>query len=184
VLLVERDRYLLGNSVEVRAQLTNAQLEPLAATEVAMQVIEPDGAARTVTLRPDPSRVGTFAGRFTVTKEGVYRLELPVPQSEVERLTRRIQVNIPDLERENPERNDALLGKLAQGTEGKYYVGLDAAFGATGPLVDQLPDRTKTIVLTAVADRLWEQTWLAWMMYLVCGLLCVEWTIRRLAKLA
>ena len=185
-LLVGRDRYLLGNSVEVRAQLTDAQLEPLVAPEVAMQVIGPDASVQTLKLRPDPSRIGTFAGQFTVLREGVYRLELPVSDNKEQRLTRRIQVKMPDLERENPERNDALLGKIAKATEGKYYVGLDQAFAAaaTDPVVEQLTDRTKTIILTAPPDRLWQQTWLGWLMVLACGLLCVEWLIRRLVKLA
>ena len=48
---------------------------------------------------------------------------------------------MPDLERENPERNDALLGTLAKGAGGKYYVGLDAAFG---PGAAEPHDRTNS----------------------------------------
>ena len=47
-----------------------------------------------------------------------------MPESDNERLTRRIQVKVPDLERENPRRNDALLSAIASGTGGKYYVGI------------------------------------------------------------
>ena len=46
VLLVGQDRYMLGNTVEVRAQLTNARLEPLDAPSVNLQVIQPDGRRR------------------------------------------------------------------------------------------------------------------------------------------
>ena len=60
VLLVGQDRYLLGNTVEVRAQLTNARLEPLDMPSVNLQVIQPDGATQTVALRADPSRVGAY----------------------------------------------------------------------------------------------------------------------------
>jgi hypothetical protein len=186
VLLVDRDRYLLGNTAEIRAQLTNAQLEPLDAPRIALHVIQPDDSTQTVTLQPDPARLGTFAGHFTVLQEGVYRLELPVPESDDIRLTRRIQVKLPELERENPERNDALLSTIAEKSGGKYYVGLEAALGAdaVAPLIEQLKDRTKTIILTAAPNRLWEQTWLAWMMGVICGLLCLEWLIRRLLRLA
>ena len=51
-------------------------------------------------------------------------------------------------------------------------------------MIEQIPDRTKTIVLTAPPDRDWERTWLVWLLGLAFGLLCVEWIIRRLAKLA
>jgi hypothetical protein len=47
-----------------------------------------------------------------------------------------------------------------------------------------LKDRTKTIIRTAAPDPLWEQRWLKWVMFTLCGLLFAEWTIRRLFKLA
>ncbi len=184
VLLVGQDRYLLGNSVEVRAQLTDVRLEPLDAPEVALQVVLPDGAVQTVALKPDPSRTGTYAGRFPVLQEGSYRLELPVPESRDERLLRRIQVNVPDLERENPARNDALLGQIAERTGGKYYTGLETALGSTDEsLVALLKDRTRTIIVPEAPDPVWEETWLRWMMCVLCGVLCFEWLIRRLFKM-
>ncbi|MEE8451183.1 MAG: hypothetical protein V3R99_04680, partial [Thermoguttaceae bacterium] len=101
VLLVGQDRYLLGSSVEVRTQLTDVRLDPLDLPQVALQVIHPDGVMQSVALLIDPTRPGTYAGRFSVLKEGAYRLELPIPDSDDERLSRRIQVKVPDLEREN-----------------------------------------------------------------------------------
>jgi len=186
VLLVDRDRYTLGGMVEVRVQLTDARSEPLAAQSIAMQVFGPGGAVRTVALRADPSRVGTFAGRFTVLEEGVWRLELPVPESDDLRLSRRVQVKMPDLERENPERNDELLAKIARKTGGRYYVGVEAALASRGAdgVIAQLKDRTKTIILTAAPSRLWQENWLRWLMLVVCGLLFTEWLIRRLVRLA
>ena len=76
-----------------------------------------------------------------------------MPESDNERLTRRIQVKVPDLERENPRRNDALLSAIASGTGGKYYVGIQKAIAA-GPngLVEQLKDRTSTVILTAAPN--------------------------------
>ena len=143
VLLTGQDRYMLGNSVEVRAQLMNSRLEPLAAPSVEMQVFVPNGPVRNVTLRPDPSRIGTYQGQFPATEEGAYRLELTVPESDNERLIRRIQVRMPELERENPQRNDALLGQIAKesggNSAGKYYIGVDAIFRDKPTLAEQLP---------------------------------------------
>ncbi len=198
VLLVGRERYLVGNTVEVRAQLTNARLEPLEAASVPLQVVYPDKAMQTIALEPDPSRVGTYAGRFPVLEEGPYQLDLVVPESEDEQLTRRIHVDIPDLERESPQRNDALLGRIAQGTtiknkesgtdiQAEYYVGLSEPLNPPPPkrpLPELLRDQTQTVTFTAAPNPLWEQTWLMWMMLALCGLLCFEWLIRRLAKLA
>jgi hypothetical protein len=221
VLLVERDRYFLGDMVAVRAQLTNAQLDPLEAAEVPMQVLAPDGSVRDLKLAADTARPGAYSGQFAVRQEGAYRLVLPVPQSESEELSRRIQVRVPDLERENPQRNDALLSEIASSTGGVYYIGTAAALagqksevggqrsevrgqksevggrgseltppspGTPGegrgeglPVWELLPDRTQISVLPEAPDPIWDN-W--WTLGLICGCLCVEWLIRRLAKLA
>jgi hypothetical protein len=186
VFLVGQDRYLLGNTVEVRAQLTNARLEPLDMPSVNMQIVQPDRTTQTVALRADPSRAGAFIGQFPALQEGTYRLELPVPESENERLSRRIQVRVPDLERENPRRNDAVLSTIAKSSGGKYYVGTSSAFSSQGksPLVEELKDRTTTTIMPIAPDPRQEEGWLRWMMTALCGLLCLEWLIRRLLKLA
>lgn len=184
VLLVERDRYFLGGTVDVRAQLANARLEPLELPRTSLEVNLPDGALQTVVLAADPSRAGAYRGQFVVHKEGAYRLELPVPDSENERLTRRIQVRVPDLEREHPQRNDALLSEIATKTGGAYFIGLDAALtggGKAKPLVEILRDQSRTITTVAAPTPLWATSAV---MYALCGLLCLEWLIRRLAKLA
>jgi hypothetical protein len=184
-LLVDRDRYMLGGTVEVRAQLTDARLEPLASDSVSLQAVEPGGTVRNVVLKADSTRPGMFAGRFSATEEGVYRLELPIPESDEQRLSRRIQVKMPDLERETPQRNDALLVELCEKSGGAYYVGIDAAFANNGKgVIGQLKDRTKTIVLTAAPSHEWQERWLRWFLYIACGLLFLEWLIRRLVKLA
>ncbi len=185
VLLVGQERYLLGNTAEIRAQLTNVRLEPLDAVGVPLEVVRPDGSLAAVELEADPARAGTFTGRFALTVEGAYRLELPVPESD-ERLVRRLRVAMPDLERENPQRNDALLSHLARATGGRYYVGLGEATGpaAAEPLAAQVRDRTKTIVLTAGASEDWERHWRGWMLFGLAALLSVEWLARRLLRLA
>jgi hypothetical protein len=131
------------------------------------------------------SRAGVFTGQLTVLEEGAYRLELPVPESD-ERLLRRIQVALPDLERENPRLNDKLLMRIAEGSQGKYYEGLENALASAGPesLPNMLKDRTKTIIRTAAPDKRWEELWRQWVMLGLCGLLFSEWLIRRLVKLA
>jgi hypothetical protein len=186
MLLVDRDRYLLGNTVVVRAQLSDAQFEPLALPGVSLQVIRPDSTTETLQLAPDATRQGMYVGQFTALLEGTYRLEMDVPGGEKEQLSRRIQVRVPDLERENPERNDALLSEIARQTGGLYYVGADAVLGRRGvpPLVNQLKDRTETTYLAGVTDRDFEQRWMQTLLGVICGALCLEWLVRRLSKLA
>jgi len=186
MLLVDRDRYLLGGTVVVRAQLSNEQFEPLEVPSVTLQIVRPDSTTEALQLMPDASRKGMYAGQFTALVEGTYRLELAVPDSNSELLTRRIQVRVPDVERENPERNDALLAELAKRTGGMYYVGADSVLGSRGvpPLAAQLKDRTETTYLAGVTDREFEFDWMRGLLIVMCGALCLEWLIRRLSKLA
>ena len=186
LLLVDRDRYVLGNTVVLRANVSNAQFEPLTIPQLPIQVMLPDSTVTTVSLNPDPNRKGMYLGQFTVLQEGTYRIELAVPDSDGEQVTRRIQVKVPDLERENPERNDALLSEIADRTGGLYYVGADAVLGGKGmpPLAAQLNDRTEVTYLPGVVDREYERDWMNGILAIVCGALCFEWLIRRLSKLA
>ena len=118
-------------------------------------------------------------------KEGEYRLELPVPESREERLTRSIHVVVPKLEEENPQRNVGLLTEIAGKTGGTYYASLsDATSAGAGSLVDQLKDRSRTELVPVAPNPEWEEEWLRWMMIGLCGALCLEWLIRRIAKLA
>jgi hypothetical protein len=109
-----------------------------------------------------------------------------VPEGDGELLSRRIQVKMPDLERENPQRNDALLSELAKLTGGQYYVGAESVLGGKGmpPLLAQLADRTEETFLPGVIDRDHQKHWMQAILALVCGALCLEWLIRRLSKLA
>ena len=158
----------------------------LESANVSVQLIEPDGVMQTIALRADPTRLGAFLGQFAASQEGTYRLDLAVPENESEHLSRRVQVKTPDLERENPRRNDAVLSTIAKGTGGKYYVGLSAALAPSKgvPLVDELMDRTSKVIRPETPDPKKDESWLRWMMTGLCGVLCLEWLIRRLAKLA
>ena len=93
---------------------------------------------------------------------------------------------MPDIERENPERNDAVLSEIASRTGGQYYVGAEAVLGRSGkpPLANQLRDRTEVTYLAGLTDRQFEHDWLRGLLIAICGLLSLEWLIRRLAKLA
>lgn len=183
VLLVERDRYLLGSTVDVRAQLSDSRLQPLDLPRVELAVSLPDSTHQTVALLADPTKKGNYRGQFTVRKEGTYHIDLAVPESD-EHLSRRLQVKVPELEREKPQRNDALLSELAAKTGGVYYVGLKAALaGGAGspPLAEVLRDQSRTITTISRPTPLWSNQWT---LLALCGVLCLEWLIRRLSKLA
>jgi hypothetical protein len=189
VLLVDKERALLGDTVGVRAILTDDQNQPLAAPEVAANLLRPDGGRAALTLRlvPGGPRDGTYTGQFTALQEGDYRVELRPPHGELdELLVREIRVRVPALETEKSERNDPLLSEIAQTTGGAYYVGIQAAtsLAAGTPLASALRAQDDVTYLPGTPDRGFERRLMAWLLAVICGLLCLEWLVRRLSKLA
>ncbi len=188
VLLVDRPRTTLGQPVQVRATLSDAQYRPLSVDEVSASLLKPDGDRQPLVLRrmKQAPREGTYAGQFTATLEGDYRIDLAIPGVADELLTQQIRVRIPTLEIEQPQRNDPLLSQLAQRSGGTYYVGLDAAIGKGGavPLTNRLPARDQESYLPSTTDRQFQETLRRWLLVLICGALSLEWFIRRLNKLA
>ena len=185
VLMVD-DRFVMGSTITVRAQLTDAQHEPLTLPEVVAEVWSPDQKLSRLTLRPDTTRAGLYSGQFPALQEGSYRIEIRPTEADGEPLRKRVQVRLPDLERENPQRNDAILAEIARGTGGDYYVGLTQMAGGDGkaPLVSRLSDRTETTYLLDSPSLEWDRWWMRWMMGVICGCLLLEWLIRRLSRLA
>ncbi|MDA7980388.1 MAG: hypothetical protein MPJ50_16645 [Pirellulales bacterium] len=183
ILLVERDKYQLGESVIVRAQMKDASLEPLVTASVEMEVITPGADRITVPLKPTMSEAGTYEGQFPVYKEGTFRLRMQSPDASSEVAERTIEVKLPQLESENTQRNDALLEEIAKETGGQMYLGFEDALEPANneSLFNNLPSAERTLVLADRPQSLWDNQWT---LFAIVGVLCAEWLIRRLCKLA
>ncbi|MCA9220769.1 MAG: VWA domain-containing protein [Planctomycetales bacterium] len=188
VLLVDKDRALLGEQVTVRAILTDDQHNPLTDAEVTAVIVQPDAVRKPLVMRQvkDSAREGMYTAQFPVTQEGDYRLELQVAGDE-ELLTRDVRARVPAKEIEQPERNDPLLMEIAQKTNGAYYVGVAAAVnqGAGIPgLATTMEPQDQVTYLPGRPDKPFERLLLTWLLATICGAFCLEWLIRRLSKLA
>ncbi len=177
-LLLERSQYLLGQTVRVRAQVLDAQFEPLSANSVVADVFDSNGRPMTppLTMQQDASRAGQFVGSFRVSTPGVWRLELPIPQS-AERLVEKVEVGLPNLETDNARQNAQLLRLIGEVTSGAYFPIAEAAAG----IPSRLPDMGEEFQIDQQLRTLWDREWL---MYLLITLLSVEWLTRKLLKLA
>ena len=190
VLLVDKDRCVVGDQVAVRAILQDAQHRPLSRPDVKAVLVQPDGTRVDLTLNAvkDAAREGTFSQQFTVLQEGDYRVELQHPEAADQLLEREVRTQIPKLETQRPERNDQLLRTIADRTGGAYYVGMAAAVNRTGTghpgLESLLKPQDQITVLPGTPDRHFEQLLMTWLIGLICGILSLEWLIRRLSKLA
>ena len=186
LLMIDHDngRYVVNEVAEVRAQLTDVQAKPLKAADVTLQITGPDPARTTLKLTADPALPGNFRGLFPLRVPGAYRLDLLLPDGDQELLTRRLQVRVPNKESDDVRLHEIVLRGLADETGGAYFAGVDAAVSRSDParsLAARLADKTRVTPRLAKPVSLWDNEWT---LAGVCSVLCLEWLIRRLAKLA
>jgi len=191
VLLVDKDRCLMGDHVMVQAILNDSQHQPLVDDEVTASLVQPDGQRKPLLLQQvtDGTRQGMYSAQFHALMQGDYQVELEIPESAgQEFLTRDVQVRIPALEIENPRRNDPLLQEVAQMSNGEYFVGIDSVTTASSEtesvLAELVAPQDQETTLPGTPDVDFEEQLMAWLIGLISGVLCLEWLFRRLSRLA
>jgi hypothetical protein len=191
VLLVDKDRCLMGDHVMVQAILNDSQHQPLVDDEVTASLVQPDGQRKPLLLQQvtDGTRQGMYSAQFHALMQGDYRIELEIPESAgQEFLTREVQVRIPALEIENPRRNDPLLQEVAQMSNGEYFIGIDSITTASSEtestLAELVAPQDQETTLPGTPDVDFEEQLMAWLIGLISGVLCLEWLFRRLSRLA
>ena len=174
----EAQKATLGQTVRVFARLLDSQFAPLDLESVPLEVFDPTGKPLTPTrqLRKEASQPGEYVGDFRASLPGTYKLELQLPESR-ERLATEVAVAIPKLEDENIRQNVRLLTELVRDTGGQY-LSIDKA---ADELPTLLPNRGEQFFIPERLRTLWDRDWV---MYLLVGLLSVEWLTRKLLKLA
>ena len=164
-LVIDNNRFLVGSTVEVRAELKNSELRPLVAPGVSLIVTRDGKDQQTMTMPADPAWPGRFLLDLPVLQQGDYSLKLLVPQS-LETLTRTFHGVVPKLEDENPQRNAALLQEIAKKTDGAYYPDLAVALSdtATPSLADLLKDVSHTDKIPLAPKPEDDEKLLKWML--------------------
>jgi len=190
VLLVDNARAGVGDTITIRAVLTNEQFEPLQVPSVDVNVIKPDGTIEVVKLSPVPeeARGGTYGGRFVVRSAGSYDLRLTLGDALGEQVLRQsIQVRIPTIELERPKRNDDDLRSLAT-TTGGTYVPLGDDMGDDKSmllaLAKSISPQPQTTILPGTPEPDFAMRRNASLLWLIATALTFEWVLRRLQRLA
>lgn len=194
LLLVDRPRAMVGETVIVRAVLTDDQFEPLDVPAVEADLLAPDGRIEKIRLLPLPGepRAGTYGGRFVVRQAGSYELRLTLGNAlEEEVLRQSVQVRLPTLELERPRRNDDDLQAVAAMTGGRFLP-IDPAGGALDSettsaiegLAAAIEPQPQTTVLPGTPDRDFARRMRASLLWLLATCLTFEWVVRRLHRLA
>jgi len=183
-LLVERDRYPVGAAIVVR--LVPGASAPAAAPPIC-RAVAPDGRRLDVPLTADPARPDAFAGTFVAGGEGAWQIEVDAgPLVGAAPLSRRVQVQLPDRELARPRLDRTLLSQLAAATGGTPRFLVDGAWSAerAREMAAAIPDRSRTEYETGAPDRDFKRRLNTLLLAAGCGLVCTEWVLRRIVKLA
>ena len=121
-LLVVGSRYVEGDTVEVEAQIYDAEMKPFIpeqGVKILLTVTPPEGTADApkewtegLEMRPVSGRPGWFAARFPVKRAGKYTVEVKIPGS-IEKLASGFRVERTDPERDLTRPDYALLHRIA-----------------------------------------------------------------------
>ena len=188
-MLVDNNRAMVGDTISVRAVLTDEQFEPLELPEVKAKLLSPNGRIVDVRLAPvqEENKPGTYGGRFIVRETGNYQLLLTLGagRSEVV-LEQNVQVGLPEMELERPKRNDGDLQTLAD-IGGGSYLKIDPGVDdrqVSNELTENIVPQPQLTILPGTPDPLFTERRNAVILWLIAGILTMEWVIRRLHKLA
>ncbi len=183
-LAFDQKRYTLGSTATVRASATDARIQPLTSPTLSLDVLSPDAKVRQVSLTLDPNIPGSYSGFIPMLAEGTWTAKFHIPETE-EVLSETVQVRMSDLESENPARNEPLLIEIARKTGGEYFDSAEKAFPTVAAtdsgktVLDGLGIRSQQSVPDEKSNEKTRRLFL----YVFCGLLCFEWSFRRLSRL-
>lgn len=189
LLLVDTSRAQVGDTITIRAVLTDEQFEPLNVPEVPAKLLAPGGRIDDLRLLPQQGepRAGTYGARFVVREAGSYEVRLTLGDALNEQVLRQsVQVRLPTVELERPIRNDEVLENFATTTGGEYLP-IEAETSnesITDSLLSWLRPQPQTSVLPGTPDFKFNQRRNGVLMWLIATLLSMEWVIRRLHRLA
>jgi hypothetical protein len=184
-VLVERDRYPVGATVVVRLVAADGDGGTVLAGAIC-RVEGPDGVTVNVPLSSDPGRPGVFQGGLVASREGGWRIDVDLGDGSGEVISRRVQARLPDRELERPRLDRGLLERLGAITGGSAHFLVDTPWGASesAALAARIPDKSRREYETGAPDGAFKRRLNALLLALGAGLLCLEWIIRRLVKLA
>ncbi len=183
-LLVERDRYAVGSSVIVR--VVAADGAAASGPPITCQAVGPDGTSARVPLAPEAARPGVVQGAFVAAREGAWRIEVDLGDGSGEKLVRRVQARLPDRELERPRLDRGVLDQVATLSGGSARYRADGAWTIDDSrgLAALIPDRSRREYETGAPDGAFKRWLNTALLAAACGLLSVEWIVRRLARLA
>jgi hypothetical protein len=172
-LTVDRDQYLPGERVVLRARALTPTYHPLRASSLAARLTRDDGTRADVRMSPMPGRPGVYLTEWTPPRPGRYRAAVQAADG---RAAAEAEFEVEDTspERRDPELNRDLLQRVARSSGGAYL-----ELTELDRLPPRIPDRSERRV-TRTERPLWDAPL---PLALFSLFLVSEWLLRKRAGL-
>lgn len=176
-LQTDRDRYEVGEQVEVSASLQDPTYNPLDLPRVDATIQVGSDPPETVQLQPKPNQKGSYLTKVTAKKIGINMLRINIPSGDAEGASIELPftVELPSVETSAVWLDKERLKDLAKLSGGNYF-----EVNQLKELVAAIPDKSETIEVREKPDPLWDVRGMLFALVLLLG---VEWFVRKQCKL-
>ncbi|MGE3315199.1 MAG: hypothetical protein AB7O26_08780, partial [Planctomycetaceae bacterium] len=178
-LATDRSRASVGQSVQIVANLADAGGQPVRDAEIRAQASLNQTSVALVELKADANIPGRYLGEYVATDEGTLTFQAfgadVIQLLQAEGISNPIETSLvidpmQSTETEDTRANAPLLHQIAQLTHGQVVP--PTAVQELVELTDLDPNVREETVR--------KPTWNRWnFLWLMCGVLCIEWTIRK-----
>lgn len=196
-LYADRDRYEIEEEIVLEASLSDSSRKPITLDRVEVS-IQPEaaateegsappsaeaGASLRLNLLPVADRPGWYAGRARLERPGRYTAALltdRIPgatgdRSDSPASRKRFAVVALSTEASETAPDPEALEALAAATGGSF-----SSLASLGEVADRIPERSVTEIIGRSSVTVWDSTL---SLILFCGLLILEWALRKLWRL-
>jgi hypothetical protein len=169
----DRERYQIGQRVNVSARLLDGAFVPLVASKIDGVVEHPSADPQTISLLPVEQQPGRYQTALTALDVGLWTIHIPLPDatSDFDRCETTFTVELPALETSQVWLNRPLLEQLAAQSGGRYF-----EVSELDELAAAVPNRVEKIEERSEPRPLWD---VPGMLIALVGLLSTEWLLRR-----
>jgi len=171
-LSLDKDSYGAGEQVNLRVRVSDSQYTPVNDAMVWLKLTDSAGTIQDVALERVIDEEGIYTGGFKVHQDGVHQIEVTAtsPTGKVQEASSHFLVTEPTAEFINAGMDATLLKSMAGVSGGKFYTPDNA-----DRLVNDLK-RLQKVVAVDVEQDIWD---MPIVFILLCGLLALEWWVRR-----
>ena len=160
-----------GDPLRIDVVVADEVFAPVFDAAVRVRVTDPNGDAREVSATPVSGDTGRYVAEVAPTRRGVYQVTAFADRGagEIGRADAAVLVGGADLELTDPRRQDAVLRRVAEASNGRFLDPdrIDELVGALRANATQAPP---------TAHDLWDTLW---GFLVVSGVLSAEWGLRR-----